>query len=81
MLKCDSDWIPVSAGITNTCWINGPDHFAPPMKQNGAHSRREEAQMARRKQDAPTVGAHHVSTVLRALYEAIDMWDHQPGKN
>lgn len=79
-LKCDPDWKSLCEEnkYNGTCWIDRPDGFEPPTPQNdvpgGAASWHDGNRMHQ------LYGRTMSFTILRALYEAIDMWDQQPDK-
>ena len=79
-LKCDPDWASLCKEnrYNGTCWIERPDHFAPPTTQRDEPGGRASWHDGNRMHQL--YGRTMSFTVLRALYEAIDMWDQQPGK-
>jgi len=79
-LKCDNEWKGLCAEnrYNGTCWIERPDHFQPPTKQRDEPGGRASWHDGNRVHQV--YGRTMSFTILRALFEAIDMWDNQPDK-
>lgn len=78
-VKCDSDWTDLCTEnrYNGTCWIERPDHFEPPTPQNSELGGKASWHDGNREHQL--YGRTLSFTVLRALHEALDVWDKQPG--
>lgn len=79
-LKCDSDWLNLCRDnkFNGTCWIERPDNFEPPTAQKGEPGGRASWHDGNRMHQL--YGRTMSFSVLRALYEALELWDQQPDK-
>ena len=77
-LKCDDDWTSLCKDnrYNGTCWIERPDHFKPPKDQNSELGGKASWHDGNREHQL--YGRTLSFTVLRALHEALDIWDRQP---
>ena len=66
----------VAFRYNGTCWIERPDHFVPPLPQKPELGGKASWHEGNREHQL--YGRVLSFTVLRALHEALDVWDRQP---